>query len=77
MKKERIETYSAWMEIKISGARTDCVYGFRDDANIHGHTALSGSKIVYQRNISGAELILLENSFFMSGANIQLVGSRV
>lgn len=56
--KERKETDLRWIEIKTSGSRIDCVYGLRDRTNIHGHTVLSGSEIIYQSNISGAQLIV-------------------
>jgi len=65
MIKRRIESGLSWMEVNVSGARTSCVYGFNDGTNIHGHTVLSGSEIIYQRDISGASLIV-------SGANLVL-----
>lgn len=63
--KERKETDLRWMKIKTIGSRIDCVYGLRDGTSIHGHTVLSGSEMIYQRNISGAQLML-------SGANLIL-----
>lgn len=63
--KERKETDLRWMEIKAIGSRIDCIYGLRDGTSTHGHTVLSGSEVIYQRNISGAQLII-------SGANLIL-----
>lgn len=72
MIKRRIESGLSWMEVNVLGARTSCVYGFNDGTNIHGHTILSGSEIIYQRDISGANLIVSGASLIVSGANLVL-----
>lgn len=73
MSKRRIESGLAWMEVSILGSRTSCVYGFCDGTNIHGHTVLSGNNIVYQRDISGANLIMSGSNLVVSGANLFLI----
>ena len=70
MIKRRIESGLAWMEVNVSGARISCVYGFNDKTNIHGHTVLSGSEVIYQRNINGASLLVSGASLIVSGANL-------
>ncbi len=72
MIKRRLESGLAWMEVNISDARTSCIYGFNDKTNIHDHTVLSGSEIVYQRDISGANLIVSGTNLVVSGANLVL-----
>lgn len=72
MVKNRIESGLAWMEVNTSGSRTDCFYGFRDGTDLHGHTVLSESEIVYQRDISGANLIISRAGLIFSGANLIL-----
>jgi len=70
MIKKRIESELAWMKLKISGARIDCYYGFRNEINNHGHTVLSGSEVIYDRSISGANLVVFKTGFEVSGANL-------
>ena len=70
--KRRIESGLAWMEVNISGSRTDCFYGLLDGTNVHGHTVLSGSELIYKRDISGANLIISGASLIFSGANFIL-----
>jgi len=72
MTKKRIENDLAWMEIKTLEPRIDCVYGFRDGTDVHGHTVLSGSEIIHQRDISGATLLISGANLMFSGANFIL-----
>jgi len=72
MIKRRAESGTAWAEVSSSGARTSCVYGFCDGTNVHGHTVLSGSDVIYRRDASGASLIVSGAILILSGANLCL-----
>ena len=71
MKKE-IRTDSIWMKIKGSGAKKEYLYGFRDGTNNHGHTVISGQDLIYQRDISGANLVISEAILIFSDNNLIL-----
>lgn len=63
--KEEIRIGSLWAKIRKKEYLTDVLYGFTDGTNVHGHTVMSGEEVIYQRGISGANLMV-------SGANLIL-----
>ena len=65
MKKEIIRTDSVWIKVKIYPPYREYIYGFRDRTNIHGHTVLSGSEVIYQRDLSGAQLVNSGDGLFL------------
>ena len=64
MKKE-FRMGSIWAKIRKKNHLTDVLYGLTDGKDNHGHTIISGMSPIYQRNVSGAILII-------SGANLIL-----
>lgn len=62
---------SLWAKIREKGYLTDVLFGLRDGTNLHGHfiisgMGVSGMDIIYQRNVSGMELIVSGAKLFLN-----------
>ena len=55
--KEIIRTDSTWMKRKLSGSIVEYMYGLRDGTNNRGHRVFDGEYLIFDRCISGANLV--------------------
>lgn len=54
----RTNSGSIWVKIRKNNNLTDVLYGLTDGNNNHRHTVFRGASAIYQRDISGATLVV-------------------
>lgn len=75
MKKE-FRTESIWAKIRRKNHLTDVLYGIRDRTENHGHVVISAGEMIYQRQISGANLSISGSELFLNNNLFYDLGFR-